>query len=123
MKLTNNEIIKSITSNWTGARDHNSRPIVSDDILERMKLVTTEEAWGTCRKHGYNSQFTGDWNNLHPKRVIVGRAVTCRWVPKRPDLHDAIDKQGEKDKRIGFQNSWVIDELKKNDLIVVDLFR
>ena len=72
--------------------------------------------------HGYNFQFVGKWKNLHPERVVVGRAVTCRWVPRRPDLHEAIDSQGKKDNRIGFQNSWVIDELKENDLIVVDLF-
>ena len=87
MKLTSKELIKSVTKSWEGKRDKNSRPLVSKDILERMKLVTTEEAWGTCRKNGYHFQFAGDWNNLHPERVIVGRAVTCRWVPKRPDLN------------------------------------
>ena len=122
MKLTSKELIKSVTKSWEGKRDKNYRRLVSKDILKRMKLVTTEEAWGTCRKNGYHFQFAGDWNNLHPERVIVGRAVTCRWVPKRPDLNDAIESQGEIEKRIGFQNSWVIDELKEDDLIVVDLF-
>jgi regulator of RNase E activity RraA len=60
--------------------------------------------------------------NLHPDRVIVGRAVTCRWVPIRPDINDSIEKQGEEDGRVGGQNSWVIDELEQGDLIVVDLF-
>ena len=60
--------------------------------------------------------------NLHPDRVIVGRAVTCRWVPIRPDINDSIEKQGEEDSRVGGQNSWVIDELEHGDLIVVDLF-
>jgi len=122
MKRTNPEIIKSITSSWNGDRDKNLRPLVPKDLIERMKLVTTEEAWGTCRKNGYHFQFAGNWNNLHPDRVIVGRAVTCRWVPKRPDLNEAIEKQGKEEKRIGFQNSWVIDELVNDDLIVVDLF-
>ena len=122
MKLSNPEIIKSITNSWNGDRDKNFRPLVSKNILQRMKLVTTEEAWGTCRKNGYHFQFAGNWDNLHPERVIVGRAVTCRWVPKRPDLNDAIETQGKKEKRIGFQNSWVIDELEEDDLIVVDLF-
>jgi regulator of RNase E activity RraA len=122
MKVTNPEMIRAVTSKWDGERDANGRPLVSDDILERMKLVTTEEAWGTCKRHGFAFQFAGNWMNLHPSRVIVGRAVTCRWVPRRPDVHDSIDKQGEKDDRVGFQNSWVIDELEQNDLIVVDLF-
>jgi regulator of RNase E activity RraA len=122
MKVTNPNMIRAVTNDWDGERDSNGRPLVSNDILERMKLVTTEEAWGTCKRNGYAFQFVGDWMNLHPDRVIVGRAVTCRWVPRRPDVHDSIDKQGEVDKRVGFQNSWVIDELEQGDLIVVDLF-
>ena len=122
MRVTNPEIIRSVTKEWKGDRDSNGRPLVPDDILDRMKLVTTEEAWGTCRRNGYHFQFTGDWLNLHSDRVIVGRAVTCRWVPTRPDVHGSLIKQGEDENRIGGQNSWVIDELEANDLIVVDLF-
>jgi len=122
MRVTNPEIIRSVTKEWKGDRDSNGRPLVPDDILDRMKLVTTEEAWGTCRRNGYHFQFAGDWLNLHPDRVIVGRAVTCRWVPTRPDVHGSLIKQGEDENRIGGQNSWVIDELEPNDLIVVDLF-
>src|SRR5690242_19524358 len=36
------------------------RPRVPDDLLERMKLVTTEEAWGVLRRHGYHRQFEGN---------------------------------------------------------------
>ena len=60
MKLTSKELIKSVTKSWEGKRDKNYRPLVSKDILKRMKLVTTEEAWGTCRKNGYHFQFAGD---------------------------------------------------------------
>jgi 4-hydroxy-4-methyl-2-oxoglutarate aldolase len=49
-------------------------------------------------------------------------AVSSRWVPRRPDVQAAADRQGEIDKRIGGQNSWVIDEMVTDDVIVVDLF-
>ena len=52
MRVTNPEIIRAVTREWEGDRDSNGRPLVPDDILERMKLVTTEEAWGTCRRNG-----------------------------------------------------------------------
>ena len=122
MKLTNLETIHAITAEWRGERDANGRPLVPDDILERMERVTTEEAWGVLRDHGYRHNFTGDWKILHPDRVLVGRAVTCRFVPTRCDLDRAVAATGEAEGRIGGQNSWVIDELVRDDVIVVDMF-
>jgi len=60
--------------------------------------------------------------NLHPDRILVGRAVTCAFVPIRPDFNAAISAQGEKEGRGGDQNSWVIGTLVPNDVIVVDFF-
>ena len=122
MRLTDPDLILSITSEWKGERDASGRPLVPDDILEEMKRVTTEEAWGVLSKHGYHSNFEGDWILLHPDRILVGRAITCRWVPLRPDIHEAVMKQGEAENRIGFPNSWVIDEMVDGDVLVADLF-
>ena len=109
MHLTNNETILSITSSWKGDRTPNGRPLVPADILKRMGDVTTEEAWAVLRKHGYTEQFEGGWKVLHPDDVLVGRAVTCRYVPGRPDIEDAVNALGEAEGRIGSQNSWAID--------------
>jgi regulator of RNase E activity RraA len=98
------------------------RPCVPDDLIERMKLVTTEEAWGVMRRHGYNHQFDGNWFCTHPDRILVGRAVTAMMVPERPDLHDLVEETGQKEGRVGGQNSWVIDTLKPGDVMVVDIF-
>jgi regulator of RNase E activity RraA len=43
-------------------------------------------------------------------------------LPYRPDFHDVVQKQGEAEGRIGGQNSWVIDTLLPNDVMVVDLY-
>jgi regulator of RNase E activity RraA len=122
MKMTNNEQVLALTKEWQGERFDDGRPRVPDDILERMKLVTTEEAWGVLRQRGYNFQFAGNWMNFQPERTLVGRAVTAVFVPQRPDLQAAVQGQGETDGRIGGQNSWVIDTLVKGDCVVVDLF-
>ena len=103
-------------------RFEDGRPRVPDDILERMKKVTIEEAWSVLRRNGYHHQFEGDWMNLHPDRILVGRAVTAAFMPQRPDVHQTTNELGKKDNRIGAQNSWVIDTLVENDVIVVDLF-
>ena len=95
MKLTDPELIAAITSRWHGERDSKGRPLVPDTILERMESVTTEEAWEVLDRHGYQHNFAGDWTILCPERVLVGRAITCRWVPLRPELHETVINQGE----------------------------
>ena len=99
------------------------RPRVPDDILERMRHVTNDEAWGVVeRRHDYHFQFAGDWVNLHPDRVLVGRAVTVRMVPLRPDFQEVVQGVGAAEGRSGGQNTWVIDVLQRGDVRVVDLF-
>jgi 4-hydroxy-4-methyl-2-oxoglutarate aldolase len=116
------DAIRELTRLYQGERGEDGRPRVSDDLVERMKLVTTEEAWGTLRRNGFESQFEGGWFQTHPSNVLVGRAVTARFVPSRPDLQELVEEQGKADSRTGGQNSWVIDTLQPNDVMVVEMF-
>jgi len=116
------EAVTALTPQNPFDRYADGRPRVPDDLLERMKLVTSEEAWGVLRRHDYHNQFEGDWFRTHPQTILVGRALTCVMVPQRPDLHEVVAGQGEREGRIGGQNSWVIDELQPGDVLVVDLF-
>ena len=103
-------------------RYDNGRPKVPDDIIERMRHVTSEEAWGVLNSNDHTLAFEGNWEIIHPHQILVGRAVTCRYVPSRPDLNDVVEAQGKEEGRIGGQNSWAIDTLQPNDVIVVELF-
>ena len=114
--------IKNITQAYDGPCFRDGRPKVDGDIVERMRLVTVEEAWGVLMGKGHQFQFDGEWINLHPERVIVGRAVTARYIPFRQDFNDVVQAEGERHNRVGGQNSWVIDTLVNNDVLVVDLF-
>ena len=98
------------------------RPRVPDDLLDRVRLVTTEQAWGVMHHHGYRLQFEGNWFRTHPDCILVGRAVTAMMVPRRPDLHELVEEKGRAEGRIGDHNSWVIDTLKPGDVMVVDMF-
>lgn len=91
------------TGEWTGERFPDGRPKVPDEILERMKEVAIEEAWGVLRGHGYRHQFEGGWMNMHPDRIIVGRAVTAYFMPQRPDVHNTTEKRGKEKGCIGGQ--------------------
>jgi len=104
-------------------RFDDGRPRVPDELLERMKLVTAEEAWSVLLNHGYKNQFVGGFMQTHPGVVLVGRALTASFLPHRPDYHDAIQQAGTAEGRgkIGGQNSWIIEQLQLHDVMVVDL--
>lgn len=124
MRFSAREDVIALTPLNPFDRLEDGRPKVPDEILERMKHVTLEEAWAVLKKHGYNYQFAGDdWRNLHPDRIMVGRALTATMVPTRPDLNDVAKRQGEEaEGRRGSQNNWVIQACRENDVVVVDLF-
>jgi regulator of RNase E activity RraA len=122
MWLNRKEDIRLWTQQWQGERFADGRPKVSDDLLARMRLVTVEEAWGVMREKGYRHQYAGDWQILHPESVLVGRAVTCTLVPTRPDLHAVVQDWGAQQGSVGLHNSFVIDTLVEDDVVVVDLF-
>ncbi len=114
------ELMVAYTSQWEGERYDDGRPKVSDRLLERAKDISIEEAWGVLRNEGYENQFEGNWKMIHDDVAIVGRALTAQYMPTRPDVAEAIKKQGEADGRIGASNSWPIDELQMGDVYVAD---
>jgi regulator of RNase E activity RraA len=120
-QISKDELI-FLTPEWKGERFDDGRPRVPDDILERMKSVTLEEAWAVLRNNRYNFQYEGDWQVIDPDAVLVGRAVTATFVPGRPDIHAQYDKRGVEEKRSGAQNSWVVDMLQPGDVYVADQF-
>ena len=118
------EDLIEMTGFYAEERFPDGRPRVADDILERMRRLTTEQAWGVLREHGYHRQFEGQWMETHPGTILAGRAVTAQFVPHRPDYHDTIQRTGlgEGRGKIGGQNSWIIETLQPGDVMVVDIF-
>ncbi|MDX2150681.1 MAG: RraA family protein [Bryobacteraceae bacterium] len=115
---------RAITANWTGERFEDGRPKVPDEVLQRLRTTTAEEAWGTLRKHRYNLQFASGFQEINADgKRLVGRVVTAVFVPARPDFQSYIVEMGKKEGRVSSgQNSWVIDTLKPGDVLVVDMY-
>jgi regulator of RNase E activity RraA len=111
-----------LTAEWKGERFSDGRPKVADEILARMRKVSTEEAWGVLRSHGYHSQFEGDWKTIHTDVPVVGRALTAQYLPARPELAARMLTRGHQEGRIGAMNSWPIDALQPGDVYVADGF-
>ncbi len=91
------------TQEWQGERFDDGRPKVPQEILERMKKISIEEAWGVMRSKGYHNQFEGDWVIIHEDEPIVGRVMTARYMPKRPEIMDRLTEKGQE---IGYKSSW-----------------
>jgi 4-hydroxy-4-methyl-2-oxoglutarate aldolase len=114
--------IKALTSQWKGERFPDGRPRVSDALLERLKNISIEEAWGVLRNKGYLNQYEGNWTIIKPDEVMTGRVVTAQYMPLRPDLEKYVKEQGKKENRAqqGGTNSWPIDILTSGDVYVAD---
>ncbi len=123
IKFNNREDIIALTPLWKGKRLPDGRPWVDDKYIKKMHKMTLEELWKPIFVKGYESQFEGDLRTLHDDgRKLIGRAVTCSFVPSRPDLHDVMFGVGAAEGRKGNYNQWVIDELVDGDVVVADMY-
>ena len=116
------ELLVEYTPDWKGERFPDGRPKVPDAILDRMKLVTLEEAWAVVTGAGFSHQFDDKWLSIHPDKVLVGRALTSQWLPGRPDVLRVIEAKGREQGRIGGTNAWPVDMLQPRDVYVSDHF-
>src|SRR5665647_2737304 len=116
------EYIKALTADWKGERFADGRPKVSEAILNRLKKVAMEEAWGYLRGQGYQNQYEGNWKIINPDSVMTGRVVTAQYMPLRPDFAKLIKQQGIAEGRdsSGGTNSWPINILQPSDVYVAD---
>jgi len=119
------EYIKALTADWEGERFDDGRPKVSDNLLERLKKITLEEAWAELIELGYHNQFEGDWKliNENENTVMTGRAVTAQFMPARTDLENQVIEQGKQEGFAWQQRrtmSWAISTLVEGDVYVAD---
>jgi len=98
------ENIKALTPEWKGERTPDGRPKVSDALLERLKHVSMEEAWGYLGSKGYQNQFENfastfenGWQIIHPDEVMTGRVVTAQFMPLRTDFDNYVQAEGKKE--------------------------
>ena len=114
------EQLQFYTAAWTGERMADGRPKVADGLLQRLKKVSLEEAWGILKGEGYNNQFDGNWQIIRPDQPMVGRVLTAQYMPARPDMEKPIKELGKTQGRKGNTNSWPIDMLQNGDVYVAD---
>lgn len=121
VKMTRDQMM-FYTADWKGDRFPDGRPKISDALLTRALDVSIEDVWEYLRNLGYNCQYDGGWQALHPEKPFAGRALTAQYMPMRPDMMRAITAEGKAEKRVSGNNSWPINELQIGDVYVADGF-
>jgi len=116
------EEITAYTPKWEGERFPDGRPKVPDELLERLKNISLEQAWSVLRGEGYLNQYEQGWQNIYPGEVLVGRALTAQYMPKRVEVRALLEEKGSEEGRIGDMVSWPIDMLQPGDVYVADSY-
>src|SRR5881396_497896 len=80
LSLTREQMIQCTEKNPFD-RFPDGRPKVPDALLEKVKGLSAEEAWGTLESKGYHHQVGTGFQILHPGQKLVGRAFTAQYIP------------------------------------------
>ena len=94
---------------------------VSEAQLQRLRELPLEAVWGALQGRRYVRSFEGGFQLTVPNAKLVGRAVTMRYLPVRPDLMDAVQtlaKEGDWDYQYNVRAG---EDLKPGDVVVVEL--
>ena len=97
------------------------RTRVTDEQLRRLKTLPLEAVWGAVQSKGYRQCFVNNFELTQPDVKMVGRALTMRYLPVRPDLQQAVEtlaKEGDWDYQYNIRAG---EDTQPGDVIVVEL--
>lgn len=96
------------------------RPRVTDAQIEELKQFQLENLWGSMGEYRETNYIRG-FATTQPGKRLVGRALTMRFLPSRPDVDAAartLAKESERDRRFYIRAG---EEANRGDVVVVDL--
>ena len=97
------------------------RGTVTDEQLKQLEKLPLEAIWGAVQRLGYtNCHFSG-LKSTRPNERLVGRALTIRYLPMRPDLVEAMQTLAKEGDWPRAYNVRAAEEARPGDVIVVDL--
>ena len=110
------------TQNNPFGRFEDGRPKIPQSLIDSLRSASSEMLWGPLRRAGFEHQWSGGWQIVHPERKLLGRAVTALFMPVRPDLDEIIEEDAAAKGLGANDNQRVIDLLEPGDVLVVDMF-
>lgn len=110
------------TRNNPFERFDDGRPKIPQALIASLRSASSEMLWGPLRRAGFEHQWSGGWQIVHPEKKLLGRAVTALFMPVRPDLDEIIEEDAAARGLGANDNQRVIDLLEPGDVLVVDMF-
>lgn len=92
---------------------------VTDAQLDELRTLQLEAIYDALGE--YQSSHVVGFETTQPGQRVVGRALTMRFLPPRPDLREALDElaaEGDWDRRF---YGRAADEAEPGDVVVVEL--
>ena len=96
-----------------------TRQDVTDEQLDQLKALPLEAIWGGLGDYRVN--YVRGFTSTQPGERLVGRALTMRFLPPRPDLVQAVDtlaREGDWDRRY---YARAAEEAQTGDVVVAEL--
>jgi regulator of RNase E activity RraA len=118
------EVNRASRDTWTPVMDvlkPKRTAVVTDAQLQRLRDLPIEAVWGALQGRRYIRTFEGGFQVSVASPKLVGRAVTMRYLPVRPDLMEAVQtlaKEGDWDYQYNVRAG---EDLKPGDVVVVEL--
>ncbi len=115
--------LRAQRTTWTPLMDvlAPKRPRVTDAQLAKLKALQIENLWGAAQNKGFKNCFVSHLKATQPGIKMVGRALTMRYMPARPDLDEAVQqlaKEGDWDYRFNTRGG---EDAQAGDVVVVEL--
>jgi 4-hydroxy-4-methyl-2-oxoglutarate aldolase len=117
------QVNRAARDTWTPVMEvlKAERTAVTEAQLQRLRELPLEAMWGSLQGKGYRLSFEGGFQLTQHNPKVVGRAVTMRYLPVRPDLMKAVQalaKEGDWDYQYNVRAG---EDLKPGDVVVVEL--
>jgi regulator of RNase E activity RraA len=94
---------------------------LTDAQMERLKSFPLEALWGAVQELGYRNAHHSGLRSTRPGEKLVGRALTIRYLPRRPDLVEAMQTLAREGDWPQAYNVRAGEEARPGDVLVVDL--
>ena len=94
---------------------------LTDPQMEKLKTFPIEAVWASVRDLGYTNAHMSGLLSTRPNERLVGRALTIRYLPRRPDLVEAMQTLAKEGDWPTAYNVRAGEEAKAGDVLVVDL--